>query len=56
VSIEPGQAHLVFLREDVVNRVLESARVRVLRAEAQDALWRNKRSPKFIVDLIKASD
>ncbi len=47
VSIEPGKSHWIFVRNEVLYRLLEEATSRRIRAVAQDALWRNTYSKVF---------
>ena len=47
VSIEPGKSHWIFVRHEVLDGLLESARSRRVKAVAQDALWRNTYSKAF---------
>lgn len=51
ISIEPGQSHYVFVEQSTIESVLETARSRFLIAQVQDALWRNKCSRTFAVDV-----
>lgn len=44
VSIEPGNSHYVFVRDEALEKFLASARTRRLKVVVQDALWRNKYS------------
>ncbi len=46
-SIEPGKSHWVFVRYEVLDRLLEDAESRRLKAVVQDALWRNRYSKAF---------
>lgn len=47
ITLEPGTAHGVLIREDVVEKILESATERRLIVVAQDALWKNVSSTPF---------
>lgn len=47
VSIEPGKSHLIFVRHEVLDGLLECAWSRRVKAVAQDALWRNTYSKAF---------
>lgn len=46
-SIEPGKSHWIFVRHEVLDRLLEDAESRRLKAVVQDALWRNRYSKAF---------
>ena len=47
VSIEPGKAHWIFVRDEVLDGLLESARSRCVKVVVQDVLWRNTYSKSF---------
>jgi hypothetical protein len=47
VSIESGKAHYTFVRQEVIDELLEHAMSRRIRAVVQDALWRNTYSRVF---------
>lgn len=47
VSIEPGKSHQIFVKAETVERVLQDAQSRHLKAVSQDALWRDKYSKAF---------
>lgn len=46
-SIEPGQSHYIFLRHEVLDGLLQDAKFPLVKAVAQDALWRNTYSKTF---------
>lgn len=46
-SIEPGKSHWIFVRHEVLERILERAQSHRLKAVVQDPLWRNKYSKAF---------
>jgi hypothetical protein len=47
VSIEPGKSHLIFVRHEALEKLLEKACSRRFKAVVQDALWCNKYSKIF---------
>ena len=46
-SIEPGKAHWIVIDDEVVQKIIKDATKDQLKIVVQDALWRNKYSPKF---------
>ena len=50
VSLEPGKGHKIFIPQEKVEKILEDAERKELKAVAQDELWRNKYSKAFSVD------
>ena len=46
-SIEPGKSHLIFVRHEVLDRLLEEAESRRIKAVVQDAIWRKRASKAF---------
>lgn len=50
VSIEAGKAHNIFIPQNVLEKVLESAISREIRAVAQDQLWQNTYSKTLKID------
>jgi hypothetical protein len=46
-SIEPGKSHWIFVRHEVLDRLLQDAESRRLKAVVQDALWRKRYSKAF---------
>lgn len=50
-TIEPGKSHYIFVSDEVLAEVFDSALRREFRATAQDALYRNIYSPTFKYDL-----
>lgn len=47
VSIEPSKSHWIFVRNEVLDGLLEGAQSRRVKAVVQDALWRNRYSKAF---------
>lgn len=56
VALEPGKSHMVFISEDVVERVLDDCTQREIKAVVQDQLWRNKYSSVFQYPKTKKND
>jgi len=46
-SVEPGKSHWIFVRHEVLERLLAKAESRHVKAVVQDALWRNRYSKVF---------
>lgn len=46
-SVEPGKSHWIFVRHEVVERLLAKAESPHFKAVVQDALWRNRYSKVF---------
>lgn len=47
ISIEPGKSHNIFVPDSALEKLLQEAVSREIKAVVQDALWRNKYSNKF---------
>ena len=47
VSIEPRNAHEIFILEERIREMLSASKVNTFAAVVQDALWRDKYSPIF---------
>jgi hypothetical protein len=53
VTIEPGKSHYVFVPNKVLTDLLSDAVEPAVKVVAQDALWRNKYSAKFLCKVVE---